>query len=366
MHKQAEQQKNSYIIYVLWGLLSLAILCISIWTSLAFWVQFPLSISLKYITIALWWLLTLTVLGTLFKYLKDKYLTAHLVFLRRFYQSLFIYLFCFLGVLYWWQTIEPQQDRQWAEEVSRLLEVDQQGSNVTLHNVRNFDWYSPTEFNPRWETRQYDLDQLSSLDVITSYWMGPQIAHVLLSFGFDNGEYLTFSIETRREQTESFSTIGGFFRKFELSLIAADERDILYTRSNIRGEQVYLYRMDISRQNIRRLFEAYLDEANQLKQAPRFYNTLTSNCTTIVFDMARIIDPGLPVDYRIILSGYLPQYIYDQNGLKPHIPFKQLKQHAYVNPHATQYAVSGNNSSQAYSKAIRQGVLAPIPSPSLQ
>ena len=385
-----------YLYRFLWVIFVLIVLGVGAWVSLAFWVQLPLSNFAKYIAIAGWWSISTALLTSLFYHLKDQYIkqktlnnhslqggylgsqnhatlsqgaqyqthvpsttqpAIQLPFKARFYQKLFVYVIGIVGVLIWWQTIEPQQNRVWAEDVSRQVQVAQQGNIVTLHNVRNFDWRTETDFSPRWETRQYDLSQLSSLDVITSYWMGPEIAHVLLSFGFDDGQYLTFSIETRREQTESFSTIGGFFREFELSLIAADERDIIYTRTNVRGEQVYLYRMDLAKKNIRRLFESYLDEAEQLKQKPRFYNTLTSNCTTVVFDMARLIDPGLPIDYRIILSGYLPEYIHDHHGFDPRIPFAKLKARAHINPYAAQYAKSANQSSRAFSAAIRQGIV---------
>lgn len=403
MHNHVKQSLfKRYLYRLLWAVFLLIILGIGVWVSLAFWVQLPLSNTVKYIAIAAWWSLTTALLIRLFCHLKDQYLTykylkhqplsdppflshhaanepspnqligqaasgstKRSVVLTHFYQNFFVYLIGLAGVLIWWQTIEPQQNKVWAEDVSRQVQVKRQGHLVTLHNVRNFSWRTENDFNPHWETRQYDLSQLSSLDVITSYWMGPEIAHVLLSFGFDNGDYLTFSIETRREKTESFSTIGGFFREFELSLIAADERDIIYTRTNVRGEQVYLYRMDLAQKNIRRLFELYLDEAQQLEQKPRFYNTLTSNCTTIVFDMARLINPSLPVDYRIILSGYLPEYIRDHDGFDPRIPFTQLKQRAYINPYAAQYAKSANQSSQAYSEAIRQGILTPTPEESL-
>ena len=390
-----------YLYRLLWIIFVLTILGAGAWVSLAFWVQLPLSNMAKYIAIAAWWSLTTALLISLFYHLKNAYSkqktlnnhslqggylgsqnhstaphvaqqqshvpTTHqssreLSFKTRFYQKLFVYVIGLVGVLIWWQTIEPQQNRAWAEDVSRQVQVGQQGNMVTLHNVRDFDWRTETDFTPRWETRQYDLNQLSSLDVITSYWMGPEIAHVLLSFGFDNGDYLTFSIETRREKTESFSTIGGFFREYELTLIAADERDIIYTRTNVRGEQVYLYRMDLAKKNIRHLFESYLDEAQQLKQKPRFYNTLTSNCTTVVFDMAKLIDPGLPADYRIILSGYLPEYIHDHHGFDPRIPFAKLKARAHINPYAAQYAKSANQSSRAFSAAIRQGMIKPVQS----
>lgn len=321
----------------------------SIWLSLALWVQLAAHPVIVLVCVTLWWILTAVFFAVWYqvKCQPD---------IRKRYLALLGYSLVFLLALGWWQTIQPQQHRQWAPDVARLLRVEQHGNLVTLHNVRNFDWRSATDFSPRWETRHYDLDKISSIDVITSYWMGPAIAHVLVSFGFEDGQYLTFSIETRRESHEKFSTIGGFFRKYELSLIAADEHDILYTRTNIRHEQVYLYRVNASKSSIRRLFEAYLDEARALEQKPRFYNTLTSNCTTLVFHMAKLINPDLPYDYRIVLTGYLPQYIYEQKGLDQRLDFAQLQQRAYINPYTQQYLPATASSTATYSAHIRQGL----------
>ena len=72
-----------------------------------------------------------------------------------------------------------------------------------------------------------------------SYWTGPYIAHTLISFGFADGRFLTFSIEIRKEKGESFSAIGGFFKHFEMSLIAADERDILGVRHRFDAGGIY-------------------------------------------------------------------------------------------------------------------------------
>src|ERR1700761_1694866 len=155
------------------------------------------------------------------------------------------------------------------------------GSKVTLHNVRNFAWRTDTDYTPRWETRTYDLDHLSSLDMVLSYWSMRAIAHVLISFGFDDGSHIVFSVEIRREKQESFSEIGGFFKEFELSIIAADERDVIRVRTNVRGEDDYLYRLRIPVKDIRSLFLAYVDQANSLVQTPRFYNTISVNCTTL-------------------------------------------------------------------------------------
>src|SRR5690606_19518020 len=102
--------------------------------------------------------------------------------------------------------------------------------------------------------------------------------------------------------------IGGFFRQFEQVIIAADERDIIRTRSNARHEDVYLYRLSMSPEQLRTLFLGYLEAAETLRTKPDFYNSLTSNCTTIVFDLARQMAPEILLDYRLILSGHFAEY----------------------------------------------------------
>lgn len=230
-----------------------------------------------------------------------------------------------LALLGWWQTVLPLHDRDWSDDVARLLDADVDGNRVTLHNVRNFEWTRDGDPVPVWETRTYDLDTLASADLVMSYWMSPAIAHTLVSFGFDDGSRVVFSLEIRKERHESFSAIGGFFKQFEAVLIAADERDIVRVRSNVRDEDVYLYRLAIPREQLRTLFLAYVDEADALQQAPRFYNTVTSNCTTIVFDVARHIAPGLPFDIRLLLSGWFGQYAHAHGGLAGQGTFAELE-----------------------------------------
>ena len=253
----------------------------------------------------------------------------------------------------WWQSIVPSHERDWADDVARLLESDVHGDQVTLRNVRNFDWQSETRYTPRWETRQYDLGQLASADLVMSYWMGPHIAHTLVSFGFTDGSRLVFSLEIRKERHEAFSALGGFFRQFEEVLVAADERDIVRTRSNARHEQVYLYRLRATPAQLRAVFLGYLQQAARLRDAPAFYNTLTSNCTTIVFDLARRIAPGLPLDYRLLASGHFAEYAYDQGALTPGYSYAELQRRGYINPRAL---ANDAGDRAAFSRAIRVGM----------
>lgn len=251
----------------------------------------------------------------------------------------------------WWQSLRPSHARDWADDVARLLDADVRGDIVTLRNVRNFDWQSETRYTPRWETREYDLAKLATADLVMSYWMGPHIAHTLVSFGFSDGRRLVFSLEIRKERQETFSALGGFFRSFEEVLIAADEQDIVRTRSNARGEQVYLYRLRATPAQLRTVFLAYLTEAARLKHQPAFYNTLTSNCTTILYDLARQVAPDLPLDYRLLASGHFAEYAYDHGALAPGYPFGELQRRGHINGRA-----HGPNADADFSRAIRAGV----------
>ena len=220
-------------------------------------------------------------------------------------RALLSYAVGFAMVLAWWGTILPSQDRVWADDVARQLVARVDGSKVTMENVRNFDWRSDTDYTRDRETRRYDLDRLRSVDVWLSYWSGPAIAHTLVSFGFDDGQFITFSIEIRKERGESFSSIGSFFKEFETSLVAADERDILRVRTNVRGEDVYMYRVRLPQAEMRSLFLGYLGEGAALVRAELLqhaYRQLHDHRLRT----RQACRAGLPMDWRLLASGYLP------------------------------------------------------------
>ncbi|WP_201600291.1 Lnb N-terminal periplasmic domain-containing protein [Psychrobacter piscatorii] len=272
----------------------------------------------------------------------------------------------------WFFSIVPQQERDWMAEVDQQVSYERDATNpdlITLTNVRNFDWQNKEDATEHWETRTIDLSKLSGVDVTNSYWMGPLIAHTLVSFRFEDDRPLAFSFEIRKENGESFSALAGFFRRYELSLIAAEERDIIYTRSNARGEQVYLFPIsNLQQHEVRSLFESYLTAMDELNTKPAWYNTLTSNCTNIIFYMARIVSGDrLPWDYRIWVSGWLPNYLYDV-GMLDAAPEKQNQpwsmdtwyERTHINPKSSGF----NNlhsiaNSREFSRQIRQDI--PIP-----
>jgi hypothetical protein len=302
------------------------------WSSLALWYQ----VEQARLVVVVAWLALVTVLVA--------------ISWSRWRLGVALLLAAALGFLAWWWNLEPRLDRDWAPEVSRLVTGEAGGNRVTLNDVRDFEWQSETAFTPRWTSQTYDLAALMSADVILSYWGIDAIAHTLVSFGFADGRHVVFSVEIRRETDEVFSSVAGFFKAYELALVASEERDILYLRTNVRKEDVYLYPLDLPPQALQALFLSYVEAGNTLAVAPRFYNTLTANCTTVVFDLARLIEPGIPLDWRILLSGYLPGYLVDQGILMWDVSEPEARRRAAISARA-----QAASPSATYSSVIRNG-----------
>ena len=255
------------------------------------------------------------------------------------------------ALLIWWGNLTPSNTRDWADDVAHTLTGRISEQQVHLVGVRNFAWQSERDYQIRWQDQDYALDQVQTVDVITSHWGMPAIAHVIVSFGLSDGRYLAFSVETRKERHEAYSELGGFFKEYELSVIAADERDVLGVRANVRGEDLYLYRLNVSPKTAQKLFVSYVEKANELAQKPVFYHTLTANCTTVVFAMVKPLAGHLPFDYRLLLTGFLAGYLYDLEALQMDQPLETLRAQGRI----TDKAIQAINAPD-FSRQIRQGI----------
>ena len=318
-------------------LLSLIILCASAWGGLALYYQLPLGMPWLALSVALWAGLSVFALLRLWQ-------AGPL-------QGMLIYFALHAVLLLWWNSLTPSNQNLWEDDVAQMTSGRVEGDQVTLFNVRNFTWRSETDYTPRWETRQYDLSKLQSVDMLTSHWGMEAIAHVLVSFGFSDDQFVTFSVEIRKKKGQKFSEIAGFFKQYELSILAIDERDAVAVRPNIRGEDTFLYRIDMPEAIRRQLFLSYIEQANDLIEQPRFYNTVTANCTTLVFGMMQHISGGLPLDSRLLLTGYLPSYIEELDGLTDGFDLTQLRTAGRITERSKNASKNSN-----YSHVIRQGV----------
>jgi hypothetical protein len=230
--------------------------------------------------------------------------------------------------LAWYLSLRPSNDHAWETEYARAPVARRDGNRMHVTDVRNFRYRSVADPIPAWYDATYDIEALTGVDLICSYWAGESIAHVFLSFAFADGRHLAVSVETRRRKDQSYSAIAGFFRHYQLIFIVADERDLIGVRTDVRRERVFLYTLRITPEETRRLFGGYMDRATALAERPEFYNTLTNNCTS---NIVRIIDRGLPraqrlgLSWRLLFSGYADAFAYDVGRLAGELPFVELK-----------------------------------------
>jgi hypothetical protein len=237
------------------------------------------------------------------------------------------------GILAWWSTLRPRMDRDWRPDVAVLAYATRDGDQLTVHNVRNLDYRSATDFTPRYETRTYDLANLRVLDLFIDYWGSPFMAHPLLSFDFGPQGHLCFSIETRPERGEGYSALGGLYRQFELIYLAADERDVVRVRTNFKGEDLYLYRLTVPLEEVRARLMEYVHRLNQLYVRPAWYNAVTDNCTTSI-RAQRAAAARASWDWRMLVNGYADEMLYERHALAGNLPFAELKGRARINERA--------------------------------
>jgi hypothetical protein len=242
-----------------------------------------------------------------------------------------------LTLLLWWSTLAPSNDRDWRAEEAVLPYATFNGPLVTVHNIRNFNYRGETDFDVAYYDKTFNLDQLRGVDMATVYWMGPAIAHVFLSFDFGDNKPLAISIEVRKEKGEEYSTLKGFFRQYELFYVVADERDVVRVRTNYRRnppEAVYLYRLTGPVGNARRLFVEYMKRINAVASQPEWYNALTTNCTTNIWKISHVNPNRLPLSWKVLASGYVPEYLYENQRLDNSLSFAELQRASLVNPRA--------------------------------
>lgn len=230
-----------------------------------------------------------------------------------------------------WSAVRPSNERDWLPECAVLPTAEIDGDTITLHHARDFRYEDGAIADARYETREYDLAKLRSVDFLMSYFGSDAIAHTFLSFGFDDGEYLAVSAEIRKEKGESFAPLPGCFKRYELMYVFGDERDLVGLRLFERKEQVYLYRTNVTPEDARALLRDYLEHANALAEQPEFYHTIDNNCTTTILDRMRSFWPPVPFSAEILLNGYADRLAYASGALDRSVDFETLRARSLVN-----------------------------------
>lgn len=269
--------------------------------------------------------------------------------------ALAVWLGMVIMTIAWWLSLRPRGDRDWVPGLDVLPQVEVSGDTLRIRQFRNFTHSAGSDPVQRYEERTFDLARLTSVDYFLSHWSGPVMAHTLVSFGFDDGKFLALSVEARRQRWQRYSPLWGLFRAYELTYVLGDERDIVRLRTNIRCERVYMYRVRMPLPKVRRLLDDYLARIQRLASRPEWYNSVTSNCTTNLFNhgTTRV---SWWVKPSIFLNGLSARAMYRLGALANSLPFRELQTRSAIR----ELALAAGDG-EDFSQRIRARMVLPTP-----
>ncbi len=201
-------------------------------------------------------------------------------------------LVCLVAFVIWYVSVPPSNARDWSPDQAVLPYAEISENKVAVYNIRNFTYRSTSDYTPAYYNKTFSLDKLATVDYIVEPFEGIGAAHTFLSFGFTDGSFVAISVEIRKEKGEIFKAWKGVLKRYELMYVIADERDVVKLRSNYRNDPVYIYPVKTTQENMQALFVDMLQGANNLKENPEFYNTVTNNCTIVIADHVNNVTPG--------------------------------------------------------------------------
>ena len=235
-------------------------------------------------------------------------------------------IFLFATIVLFWAIIRhlrlrPSNERSWVNDNGRITSAEFDDEEVTIRNVRDFEWRSSRDFDERWIDIKIKLSEVSKIWFVLEYFdpARREMAHTIMSFEMSDGTRLACSIEVRREKGERYHPIRGLFRQYELIYVWATERDVIGVRTRCRKNSVtHLFEaVVLGPGNERRMLESYLNRTNKLGQSPEWYNTITNTCTTNIVRHVNEVYPGrVPRAVAILLPGLSPKLLQRNNLVK--------------------------------------------------
>lgn len=206
----------------------------------------------------------------------------------------------------------PSNDREWSAAQTLIPYIEKgPGETITIKNVRDWTYDATKATTEDWRTITVDPEKIKSVWFITEPFSSIKlIGHTFLSFEFEDGSTLDFSVEARREETETYSAFLGLFREYELTYQWGTERDFVTRRLVYLKHPLRMYPLTLSHEYAVALFRSLIDETDKLSQKPRFYNTLSANCTNVLAHIVNEHYPGtLPYDIAWNLTGLADTYL---------------------------------------------------------
>lgn len=245
---------------------------------------------------------------------------------------------------------KPSNDRPWAKDMAELASATIDGNLITLHNIRSADYRTTTDYDLHYYDEIYDLDKIQAVYFFTDPF-GSLSAHTMMGFEFSDGKKVVLSVEIRREVGEEFATWRGFLNQYELIYVWAAETDVLKLRTNYRLDTVYMYPLNMSKENMVKLFTEAVNRTNELYVQPEFYNVLLNNCTTnLINQLQKVYNKRIIFNWRYLAPAYSEQLGLDYDLITGGRTIDEVRAKSNISSEA----LKCGNLCFDYSKAIRK------------
>lgn len=242
---------------------------------------------------------------------------------------------CVLVVLwlaYVFVVVRPSNDRDWEYGVGTLPEVSTRGSTVAVRNVRDFRWTADGPGASDYVDRTFDVERVTDVWFVEEpFTIAPftgfdGVAHTYFVFDFQDQEPVAISVESRRERGETYDALRGVFNEYELIYIWGTEQDLTVRRSVLEKNRLYMYPLNIPIDSAQKLFLNLAEVTHQLETQPRFYNTVTSNCTNELAKAANTVQAGtIPPNIALVFPGYSDEVLYDLGFIPHDVPLELVR-----------------------------------------
>jgi len=259
--------------------------------------------------------------------------------MKKFFLTLLFVLMWFFVVSGIYRYIqEPSNDKDRVDKEAVLATSTIVWDEITLSNIRNFTRRSNDDFDQNFYDTSFALDEIESVDFFLSTFMFQErIGHTFLSFGLTDGSQIVISIEARKEKWEEYSPVKWMFNQYELAYVIASEQDTISLRTQVRGDPVYRYELDVSSEHAQDLFLSLLTQSNELSTNPAFYHTLVDNCASVLRKHANKISPGrLGLHLWLVFTWLSDFYLFDQWLIQTDSTREQLRADHKINKKVAQ------------------------------
>jgi hypothetical protein len=245
--------------------------------------------------------------------------------------SMLLWLVC-VGFL-----LQPSNQRDWEFGMERLPQLTIHGGTVRVQGLRDFRYTPSGTHSSNYVDRVFEADRIERVwfvkepFTIAPFTRFKGVAHTYFVFDFQDQPPLVISVEARREKGETYDAVRGLLNQYELIYIWGTEHDQTGRRAVLEQNRLYMYPLTIPAESARALFLQLAEASQQLETRPRFYHTLTSNCTNELAKAANQVKPGaIPPNRALLFPGHSDEVLHRLGFIPNDLPLESVSQAYYI------------------------------------